>query len=407
MPAFPLTTLCILLLSAAALTAAPYTFDVHKAEELRTRDGLPNVLAKAEAGGTIRVAYVGGSITAAAGWRPKTLEWLRQQYPKATFVEINAAISGTGSDFGACRLQEDVLRHDPDLVFIEFRVNGGGGFEAKSMEGIVRQIWRRNPTTDICYVYTICDWLLPKIKAGTNDAWDSFGAIAEGVANRYGIPSIDLGVEVARLETAGELTFKGDKPVEGKIVFSGDGVHPGDAGHNIYRDVITRSILAMKDTGKAGPHALGDPLIAGPWETATLLPIADTTPGDGWAPVDMATDPVTTVDAGRTHDMLRAAVKCDLVGASVTVHFNGTTVALSDIPSVELIVIEATIDGAKTVEAKRVTNDGVRRYARFWWVPELPAGEHTVKFTVKSLPANTSFANGVNEDAERRLMHIL
>ena len=57
-------------------------------------------------------------------------------------------------ELGACRLQEDVLRQNPDLVSLEFRVNGGGGFEGKSMEGIVRQIWRNNRTTDICFVYT-------------------------------------------------------------------------------------------------------------------------------------------------------------------------------------------------------------------------------------------------------------
>jgi len=254
---------CLALLSAPSPFAASYDYDVHTTQELRARDGLPNVLAKAEGGATVRVAHMGGSITAADGWRPKTLAWLRQQYPKATFTEIYAAISGTGSDFGACRLQEDVLRHDPDLVFLEFRVNGGGGFEAKSMEGIVRQIWRKNPTTDICFVYTVCEWMLPPLRQGRNDAYNSFGAIMEGIANRYGIPTIDLGVEVVRREKAGELIFKADQPVAGKLVFSSDGTHPGDAGHDLYRDVVARSLLVIKGVGHAGPHVLGDPLCRG------------------------------------------------------------------------------------------------------------------------------------------------
>ncbi|MEI6502390.1 MAG: SGNH/GDSL hydrolase family protein, partial [Armatimonadota bacterium] len=258
-------TICLALVCATSLFAATWDYDVHTAEELRARDGLPNVVAKAQAGGTIRVAYVGGSITAAAGWRPKTLTWLRQQYPKAAFTEINAAISGTGSDYAACRLQEDVLAQNPDLVFIEFRVNGGGGFVAKSMEGIVRQIWRANPSTDICFVYTVCEWLMTPIREGKNDAYDSFGAIAEGLANHYGIPTIELGLEVARREKAGELIFKAPGPVEGKLVFANDGTHPTDAGHDLYRDVIGRSLLAMQGLGHAGPHVLGEPLTPGPW----------------------------------------------------------------------------------------------------------------------------------------------
>ena len=51
------------------------------AEELRSRDGLPNFFYKIEAKQLVRVAYLGGSITAAEGWRVKSLDWLKQQYP--------------------------------------------------------------------------------------------------------------------------------------------------------------------------------------------------------------------------------------------------------------------------------------------------------------------------------------
>lgn len=387
-----LLAVCFTLLAAGSLFAASYNYDVNTTEELRARDGLPNFFAKAQAGGTIRVAYVGGSITAAAGWRPKTLAWLRQQYPAVTFTEINAAISGTGSDYGACRLQEDVLQQNPDLVFLEFRVNGGGGFEAKSMEGIVRQIWRHNPSTDICFVYTICESLMPVIREGKNDAW--FGAIMETIANRYGVPSIQLAVEVTRREKAGELIFKGNQPVEGKLIFTNDGVHPTDGGHDIYRDVIARSLLAMKGLGHAGPHELADPLNAGAWETGSLLPIANATLSDGWTPVDMAKDPVTGADAWRTLGMLRDARKCDHAGESITVRFNGTAIACTDVPGTEPIVIETTVDGGQPVAVTRVSNDQMRKYARYWWTGELPPGDHTVKFTVKTLPAGVSFYAG-------------
>jgi hypothetical protein len=47
-------------------------------------------------------------------------------YPDAGFSEPNATIGGTGSDLGVFRLNQDVLDHKPDLMFIEFAVNDGG-----------------------------------------------------------------------------------------------------------------------------------------------------------------------------------------------------------------------------------------------------------------------------------------
>ena len=378
-------------LLACLCLAAPYNLDTATTEELRARDGLPNFLSKATAGDTVRVAYLGGSITAAAGWRPKSLEWFRRQYPQAQFAEINAAISGTGSDFAACRLQEDVLVQNPDLVFLECRVNGGGGFEAQSVEGVVRHIWRESPRTDICFIYTIGEWMIPGIREGNNTG---FGSIMESIANHYGIPTIDLALEVVRQLDAGTLVFKADQEPEGKLAFSRDGVHPGDGGHDIYRDVIARSILAMEGVGSAAPHELVAPLAAEPWENATLLPIAEATLSAGWESVDMATDPVTSADAGRTRGMLRATMKTAQQGASITVGFRGTAVGFSDIPGVEPIELEATIDGETTIPISRRSPDGMRKYARFWYTPELPPGEHTVRFTVKSLPEGVAFYAG-------------
>lgn len=372
-----------LLVLAAGLSAAPYTHDPKAAEEFRPRGGLPNVFAKIQAGGEVRVAYLGGSITAANGWRPKTMAWFRQQFPGATFVEINPAISGTGSDYSACRLQADVLAQQPDLVFLECRVNGGGGYERQSVEGVVRQVWRQNPQTDICFVYTISQGMLKDIQAGRQTG---FGTVMETIANRYGIPTIDLGVEIARREQAGSLVFKAAEPVEGKLVFSKDGVHPGDAGHQVYCEVVARSFLAMQDQATPANRELGEPLAADCWETATLLPIAQTRLSAGWVPVDMAADPVYREDFGRTKGMLREAVKCSQAGETITVRWHGTTLGFSDIPHGGTIVVAVAVDGGEPIVRERVQTEAIRRYARFWYLPALPPGEHEAVLTVRSIP---------------------
>ena len=366
---------------AAPLFADTYNHDPKTIEELRQRDGLPNFFAKLQAGGPVRIAYLGGSITEANGWRPKTLAWFKAPHPKAEIIEINAAISGTGSDYGACRLQGDVLAKEPDLVFLECRVNGGGGFEKKSVEGIVRQIWKRNPRIDICFVYTTARYMVQSHRAGRSDG---FGAVMETIANAYGIPSIDLAVEVVRREKEGTLVFSGDAPMDGKLVFSKDGVHPGDAGHDLYRDVIARSMLKMKDIAKPADHALPTALEPNAWETTALLPVSQATLSAGWVKVDAEKDAVYTEDRRRTNNMLRGAVKCNQVGQTITVKWNGTTVGFSDIPHGEPYVVEAVVDGGKPITIKRAQTEA-RKHSRFWYLPEQTPGEHTVTVTIKQL----------------------
>ena len=386
-----LTVVAVLGLAVTSWGQTPYQHDPHAAEELRVRDGLPNFFAKLEAGGSVRLAYLGGSITAANGWRPKTLAWFKSQCPKAEVIEINAAISGTGSDYGACRIATDVLTQHPDLVFMEHRVNGGGGFEAKSVEGIVRQVWQRDPHIDLCLVYTIGPWMLKDLQAGKTPG---FGAIMEGVANAYGIPSIDLGIEIAKREKAGSLIFQTNAPVAGKLVFSSDGVHPGDAGHNVYCDVIARSMLVMAPKRTPQTHALPVPLEPRCWETASLLPITNTVLSAGWTAVDAAKDPVYRNDFGRTDGMLRGAVKCDRAGETITVKWQGTTLGFSDLPQGSGMEVEVSIDRAPPMTVKRLQTEKIHTYARFFYLPEQAPGEHTAVVRVKTLPAGLSFYAG-------------
>ena len=200
-----------LIAPAALESAAKSDYPRRDAFETHTRGGIPNLLKKIKAGGAkeLRVAYLGGSITAAPGWRVKSLEWLQKRYPEVKWSEIHAAIGGTGSDLGVFRVQQDALRHNPDLLFVEFAVNDGGADPVqihKSMEGIVRQARASNPEMDIIFVYTLSEPSLADLQAGKISR--SASAMEE-VADHYGIPSIHLAIEVAKREKEGTLIFKG------------------------------------------------------------------------------------------------------------------------------------------------------------------------------------------------------
>ena len=157
-------------LLAITLAAAAQDFPLAPAQECRPRAGLPNFFAKANtAGAEVKVGYLGGSITAQPGWRPKTLAHFQKTFPAAKFSEINAAIGGTGSDLGVFRLQQDVLDAKPDLLFVEFAVNDGLASPEqifRCMEGIVRQTWRTLPQCDIAFVYTLTEQLAPPMLEG-------------------------------------------------------------------------------------------------------------------------------------------------------------------------------------------------------------------------------------------------
>ena len=72
------------------VSAEPYP--LRDAVECRPRNGLPHFFNKVGKGRAVRIAYLGGSITAQEGWRPKTLNWFRKQFPQAEISQIHAAI---------------------------------------------------------------------------------------------------------------------------------------------------------------------------------------------------------------------------------------------------------------------------------------------------------------------------
>ncbi len=118
----------------------------------KQRDGLGNIFSKLQRGGELKVGYFGASVTNGAGatsqdkkWRWIVHHWLEEQYPQAKLAHLHVVNGGTGSDLGACRIGREMLSQDPDLLFIEFAVNDGGrpqGYVLRTMEGIIRQIWR-------------------------------------------------------------------------------------------------------------------------------------------------------------------------------------------------------------------------------------------------------------------------
>lgn len=376
--------------SAPAKAAAAAELPLVPAQECRPRAGLPNFLAKvAKPGAEVRIGYLGGSITAQNGWRPKTLAHFQKTWPQAKISEINAAIGGTGSDLGVFRLKQDVLDHKPDLLFVEFAVNDGGASPEQiwqCMEGIVRQTWKALPECDICFVYTLTEGLAPALMEGK---FQRSASAMEKIADHYGIPTIHMGLEVARLAKEGKLLWKAKLPktdeekkaVGDKFVFAPDSVHPhAETGHELYLEAILRSLPAIEAVSKTpGAHELKAPFIATNYEKAQLLPISKATLSSGFTALDAKTDEFGKRWANR----MTSLHKGSRPGETITFKFKGTRCALYDIIGPDCGQVTVTLDDQPSKTVPRFdAHCTYHRLANLVVGSGLEDKEHTVKIEI-------------------------
>lgn len=365
--------------------------DYDNAKERNTRDGLPNALDKLTRGQRVTVGYFGGSITRQEGWRPRTTSWLKARFPDAEIVEINAAISGTGADLGAARIERDVLIHRPDLVFVEFVVNGAA---LRDVEGIVRKIWSDNPLADICFVYTLRSDQVASYAPGSEPVFPSSLTAFETIAEYYGIPGIFFGYVLGELYARDKLVPKTDELIdaEGRFAFTKDGVHPVGPGDQLYAGAVARSIRYMGEQGlRPGAHVLKAPMDPHNWEKASMKDAADFT--SELDVLDTAAE-----DFGKAlpyaglvdtiKQMYPRLVKMKTPGDSITVAFEGTAFGIADAGGPFSGRLGVVIDGREPAAVERfmVYNSYLRH--QYFFLPELEDGRHTVTLTLLSETAD-------------------
>ncbi len=199
----------------------------------------------------LNVLYIGGSLTVGTGssssecWRAYTTKWLKESYPDATITEKNSAIGGTGSLWGLGRTKQDVIAHNPDLVFIEFAMNDQylkltEAQAGTNIEGMIRQINEALPSTDIVVVITT-----DKSRLGTR-----YVAMRghKKAAEFYGVPCINVGDALIEPVKANGWEY-----------YAADTVHLKAEGYRIYADELIKNLKALLEEAKGkagGAHVL-------------------------------------------------------------------------------------------------------------------------------------------------------
>jgi len=361
------------------------------AGECEVRGGLPSFFAKAKSGKPLRIAYLGGSITRSnLMYRLQSAKFIQSMFPAVEIKGINAGISGTDADLGACRLHEQVLQYQPDLLFIEFAVNGGF---VQGVEGIIRQTKKYNKNIDICLIYTVTSKQLIEYEQGQIPSGIQK---LDSIARHYALPSVHMAKEAAGLLKAGKLIEKGDPAkVTGKIIFSQDGVHPLPAGGDLYASAMARALLKIQAAKTIKMKSLPKPLHGDNWEDAKMLsPIEVAKFSEGWRKED--TDAAGFKNYKEWFPYLMIA---DKAGDTFSFTFQGSMFGFFDIGGPEAGQLDMLVDGKSVKLSKKGTNlykiiDGSgeqlnrfnafcnNRYRGQFLCIELKEGLHTVTFKI-------------------------
>ncbi len=291
----------------------------------QTRRNIGAFFDKLRARKPVTVAYLGGSILAGAGagnpeknsCRVLITEWLRDRFPKNEITEINAAITGTGSLYGALRARRDVIAYKPDLVFTEFAVNDTTDDEnavRKAIEGLLRQLLIVPQPPEVVMLYATT--------AKRNVRVDLY----DPTAAHYQIPSIDLGEKIWPLIEAGKITTSS---------FWRDGIQPTDAGHKIYAEMIT-AYLAEQEKLKTTPIArnLPTPLLSDEMNYGEFKAMAEIKHDASWRN-----------ESSNDRTLPTSLLVTDKAGAQIEYYFEGTVLGISYRTGPDCGIIEILIDG--------------------------------------------------------------
>ncbi len=202
---------------------------------------IKKVVARAQAGESVTVAFIGGSITQGAGATPINTEC----YPYKMFREFNekysslhnakfikAGVGGTPSELGIVRFERDILANkasdkNPDLFVIEFAVNDAGDeTNGECYEGLVRRCLglENNPAVILLFSvfaddYNLQERLIP-------------------IGKHYDLPMVSLKNAV----TPQFYLNKSEGKLVSKSQYFYDTYHPTNLGHTIMKDCLINII---------------------------------------------------------------------------------------------------------------------------------------------------------------------
>ncbi|MCA8990971.1 MAG: alpha/beta hydrolase fold domain-containing protein [Planctomycetaceae bacterium] len=179
-----------------------------------------------ESGKSQTVVVYGTSVSIGGQWAKEVQVYFDRLYPnQVTF--INSARSGMHSNWGVENLQERVLEHQPDLVFIEFAINDAAtkhGISTddcrRNLDTMVKELRQQNPDVEIILQTMNPAWdspAVPKSFASDRPHLSDYYAVYRAYAEQNELPFVDNFAVWSKVLEKDPAGFKKMVP---------DGIHP-------------------------------------------------------------------------------------------------------------------------------------------------------------------------------------
>ena len=367
---------------------------------ISSRKGLPNAFRVFDSQKTATVAFLGGSISNAPGWRDSVCISLQRRFPNTSFHFIAAGIPSLGSLPHAFRLQRDVLDSGKvDLLFLEAavndEVNGTDSLtQLRALEGIVRHARLHQPNMDI----VLMSFADPDKTKAYNEGKIPVSIVNhELIATHYGLPSVNLAKEVRdRMENK---EFSWDKDFKD--------LHPSPFGQGVYAKTIrTMLSLNFEDAAFTGDkkkvaRQLPKPMIKGNFEHGHYQKITTATYSDGWKlEADWRPEDGLGTRKGFVHVPMLVATR---PAATLTLSFKGTAVGMSVVSGADAGTVVYSIDNGPEKKLDLYTQWSKSLHLP-WYVlfgSNLKEGNHILKFRVSDHKNEKSTGNAC------RIAHFL
>ena len=359
------------LLAAANAAAADNLYEGLDAAAIRARsvvdmgqaERVQPALQKARRGEKVVIAAIGGSITAGAvasrpefRWANRVAQWWTDKFPQAEIAFVNAGIGATGSDIGAHRLKDHLLKDRPDFVMVEYAVNDSIiGTPDETLEGLLRQILAMPNQPGAMLLFT-----MGNTGANVQDKHIPVG-------RHYGLPMVSFRDAMWPEVEAGHIAWE---------AFEGDTVHPNDRGHGICADlliqVLERWLTDLPDSEAAPTGPLPEPLISDVFEHAVMRSRDNLTPvrNEGWQPI-----PSSTYGGGWSADAPGSVLEFDVEGTAIGLIFWRIKGPMG--------IAEAQVDDRPPVRLEAWFSADWGGYTPFQMVArDLGAGTHRLRISV-------------------------
>lgn len=231
---------------------------------------LKQFFKKAEMGENVTVGFFGGSITEGTGstdgksYANNVATWIQNQFTNSKINILNCGKGATGSLIGVHRMDEELLSHRPDLIFIDFSVNDAleqvrdGVVADATYEAVIRKALA---TGTAVVILCVC-----------NQDKTTFKNLHCEIGKHYGVPVISMVDSIYPLVENGTIGWSD---------YSDDSVHPNNYGHLLISLIVEHFLASVKENDSTDSETqISAPMISDVYQKSLMTSFGNLVPFD-------------------------------------------------------------------------------------------------------------------------------